>query len=317
MRALAILALLSAPAFAGPLRGVRAINGGALCAVRDTGEIVCDKETNLPPAAVAARDFVPAVHPIIVRSDGSVVRLHLGETKLEPVAVKFKVKSAGLVGEVSELCVVGEKGELACGHFDVYGKDAIELSRVEGTFVDVQFSGKDLWAVDDRGALWCRGPSNCARTAAAAQAAPQAGLVALRQAYPSVTDVPAEAPLTRISSNVHRIYASGDPCVEVSADPKALLCWGLFKPVPMTRPTADELITAGDRVCARTRDKIQCQGIYDRTKSSTLTVKDAAKMHYGWGQFCVSTKTGALHCGDINSLSSLQAVTWASRAKKP
>lgn len=324
MIVVAIPLLLATPSVAAPFRVVKPTMLEGVCAITSTGTIVCEKQHILPDVDVVARDLVPAYEPIVVRDDGTLVRVPRkafsdDKVKLESIAVPFKVRRAGIVGspKSDRLCVLGDKGELACAPFD-HTKSALTFTRVAGTFKEVTFADDVLWALDDRGALWCGGARDCARVHAAAKKAPKKSLLELGTTWPGPTERPPDAPFVRVADGVKRVYGSGSPCIERTSDPDKLVCWSSTKaPAAYPRPKGDELASVGSMMCARTADSITCTMFGSKFhEPSTVTAKGAVKMHFGARAFCVETKDAELRCAQIsNPLPPFETVTWATRRK--
>ncbi len=325
--AAALILCLASTAAAAPLRAVKLAALSGTCAIQHDGTLVCEKATDLPAVEMRMRDLVHAYTPLVVREDGSLVRVDrsysvVDKLRVETLAVPFKVQTAGLVGSSKndQLCVHGEKGELACRPFQHTGDDPkAAFTTLPGRFVDVTFAHDIVWALDDKGALWCAGAFDCARLHVAAKKAPKKTLLELDATYPTAFDEPKDAPFWRITDGVKRVYAAGAPCIERTSDAKTLVCWGWTDgPKAYPRPQAQELASVGTMMCARTGDAITCTMFGNKSHEPfTVRVKDAAKMHYGNSRFCVETKTGELRCAKLgNPLPPFEKVTWAVRTPK-
>lgn len=328
-----LLLLTVAPAAAsGPLRAFSVKALGELCIVDGNGKILCIKPRDYPKIDVAARDLARAYHPIVVREDGTLVRVSGYRKQLDPIAIGFAVREAEFVGK--SLCVFGEKGEFACGELDAKAtKLAATPSKTR--FVSVTFGYNTAWLIDDRGALWCQGSGNCARLrAAAGKARPGTSLLdpAMTRAYPKSIDTVPDASLWRVTDGVSRVHAGGDTCIELAKEPGSLTCWNFIRgPWKLPRPKADEVLVAGSHLCMRKRDTITCtfidtpikrpaewKGVYPEKKpvTNSFTMKGAARLHTGGDELCVEDSKGLLACTELtgnDKMKPLSSITWAAR----
>jgi hypothetical protein len=312
--------LLVAPATAEPLHSVRMTTEG-VCAVTHHGEIRCSRRELLPSIDVKARDFVPAFHAILVRDDGALVRIPHRKAPTdaiapEPLNAPFVVQRAALVenyGATFDLCIFGSKGELACTPWDLTGPKAT-FARLKGTFSDVQFTLSSVWALDGRGALWCRGGDACAPMQVAAKAAPKAGLLE-RTAFPTdpLAHVP-DADFWRVTDNVKRVWARDATCIEREDDATNLVCWGFGSPPhKIPRPVGDEIEVAGRYLCARTKDTVRCTDTSPGSKNTfTLSAQGAVKLHTTDQLVCVENTRAELSCASVG-IDALTPLPWIAR----
>jgi hypothetical protein len=314
----ALVLLAAGTAAADPLRAVKEPEFGGICAIRADDRLVCEKADDLPWKTLPVRDIVLSYNPLVVGTDGTLARVRRGpEAKLEPIALGFKAAAAGQVGQ-HKLCVAGEHGELACQKFDPDTDRAFDALPVAAKIVDVAFSHEQMWALDERGGLWCAGGSSCGRayTASGGRPGPLLGLAAR---WPLPTAMPADAPLFHVADGVARMLATGgSPCFELTSRADELVCVSASKGAyTIPTPQADEVVTAGVMLCARTGERITCQipgTRYVEPVTMTITAKGAVKMFGGSEKLCVENGRGELACTQLrNPLADPTPVVWATR----
>jgi hypothetical protein len=312
-----LLVATSSVASAKPLREVSFGLASDLCAIDDGGAIRCVHTSELPPS-FKARDIAYAGDLYVVDEHGKLFAWPMYPHELQPIAVPFAVREVEKVG--SKLCAFGEHGELACDKPDEK-KLAIVPGSAKTTFRSVVFDDDAVWLIDDHAALWCMGGRNCARLYRASKHVPANTSLrdaAWTKAYPNeinTGDLP-DAPLWRVTDSVTRVLPTGDACIERTKEPGTLTCWGFGSaPSSSPLPKADELVTFGAFLCARTKDTVTCR--WQSVKKPdvyTFTVKNAARMFVGGFKLCVASADGALACTEPadGKLPPLTPVTWAS-----
>lgn len=319
MRALFVAAVVVAGASIAegkPLRTVSFELSSGLCAIEDSGAIRCTTPEKLP-AGIKPRDIAHAYALYVVDEHGKLFAWSDYPAELQPIAVPFAVREAEFIG--SQLCAFGEHGELACGKQSASTLEVVAGS-AKTTFRSVAFDNDAAWLIDDHGALWCLGRSNCARLYRASKHV--AANTPLREpawakGYPNGLDPDGpDAPLWRVTDSVKRVLPGGDTCIERTKESGTLTCWGWGKaPYVSPMPKADELVTFGAFLCARTKDTVTCR--WQRALKPdvyTFTVKNAARMYVGSFDLCVASADGGLACTEPKDgkLPPLTPVTWAT-----
>jgi hypothetical protein len=318
-----ILVLFGTVAAAEPLRAVHMTTLHGVCGVTHAGEIRCSSHELLPSLDVQARDVVPGFHAIIVRDDGTLARVPHRKAPAEaitpdPIQAPFAVQRAALVTRVTnkkmgfDLCILGVKGELACSPFDL-GSSKVTFARLKGTFADVQFALSSVWALDSRGALWCRGGDACGAMQVAAKAAPKAGLLE-RTAFPDALTGAPDAEFWRVTEHVKRMWARGTTCIERTEDAANLVCWGsTAAPHKVPRPEGDDIEVAGSALCARSKDTVRCTDTTPGTKTTyTLSANGAVKLHTTEQLVCVEDERAELSCASVGA-DPLIPMPWVAR----
>jgi hypothetical protein len=320
MRALVVGAVLVAGASLAdgkPLRTVSFEPGSGLCAIEDSGAIRCTEPEKLP-ANVKPRDIAHAYDLWVVDEHGKLFAWSPYPGELQPIAVPFAVREVEHVG--SKLCAFGELGELACGKPDQKKLEVVAGS-TKTKFRSIAFDDDAAWLIDDHDALWCLGGRNCARLYRASKHV--AANTPLRdpawgKAYPNeleTGELP-DAPLWRVADSVKRVLPTGDVCIERTKEPGTLTCWGFGNgPYVSPLPKADELVTFGAFLCARTKDTITCR--WQRALKPdvyTFTIKNAVRMFVGGFELCVASADGGLACTQPKDgkLPALAPVIWAT-----
>lgn len=312
-----VLVAMGSSASAAPLVAVRS-DGDQVCAVRAGGAVACNDKLAYPRADLPLRDL-QLRQDVVVKLDGTLAEIDPFERKVSAIAVPFKVRAAGVYGTGDRwLCALGERGELACAAWKP-GTAKLDAKPLPGRFVDLRVDGLDMFALDDRGALWCGGGATCARFAMAGKASTLLGYAAR---WPKPLDEPKQtvAPF-HVADGVTAILDGGG-CL---ADAQGLVCANFAQaPHRVARPAGDEVVIARMMMCARAGAKVTCQLVpsgHDdpelaplETAPTTFEIKGAVKLH-GGDQLCVETSHDELRCVRAsNPMTAPTAVSWAPRS---
>ncbi|WP_236520279.1 hypothetical protein [Sandaracinus amylolyticus] len=261
---------------------------GTLACVRD-GEPV-QTITEIDGATSVTAGFVSCV----TTEGGRVrcVRRCEASAEIEDMPLPFASDRVVVDGVHDRVCArASEGGDLAC-----VTRGAQELL-VSGTS-EVHGGYGAVYAIDDRGTLWCAGEGACARAVAASAAIDDLRRAEEVGAWPPLGEMTAVPPTAIAAAGRVRRLALDEGMVCAERDDGAVVCWGeLFAPVevPAVRG-ADELVSWAARICARRGGRVECVRPAAHDEVLRLPVEGVVSLASRGMRLCAETREGALSC---------------------